>query len=175
MRAPRTCPVMPSFTRTGTIERAPDQVFAVLDDLSAAPRWMPAIKRIQVLTPGTPMGVGFQWRETRRILGVIPMSFTINVTQHERPRVWSIGFTDGKVQTRATFELAPAGRGTRVTLTEECQDLVGKPKRAERIGRMMEKSDGDLVERLKRYVEATTEPPAGAPPAAAKPATKKAK
>jgi len=165
---------VPGFTRTTTIDRAPAQVFAVLDDLQAAPRWMPAIKRIDVLTPDAPMGVGFQWREKRRVMGVIPMSFTINVERHQPPKAWGIGFTDGKLQTHATFELAPEGRGTAITLNESCEDLVGKPKRAARIARMMEKSDGDLLERLKRYVESTTEPPASLPPAAGK-ASKPAK
>jgi uncharacterized protein YndB with AHSA1/START domain len=165
---------MPSFTRTATIDRAPAQVFAVLDDLQAAPRWMPAIKKIEVQTPDAPVGVGFKWRETRRVMGVIPMRFTIEVAKHQRPKLWGIGFTDGKLQTAATFELEPAGRGTSITLTETCEDLVGKPKRAARIARMMEKSDGDLLDRLKAYVESTTEPPAAAPAkaAAGKPAAK---
>lgn len=147
---------MPSFTRTATIERSPGQVFAVLDDVNGAPRWMPAIKRIEVLTPDQPVGVGFQWRETRRVLGVIPMTFTIEVVRHEAPKAWGISFTDGKVRTGAAFTLAATGQGTQVTLEERCDDLVGKPKRAERIARMMERSDGDLLERLKRHVESST-------------------
>lgn len=161
---------MPSFTRSATIERSPGQVFAVLDDVKGAPSWMPAIKRIDVLTPDRPVGVGYKWRETRRVLGVIPMTFTIEVVRHESPKAWAISFTDGKVRTGASFALATAGQGTQVTLEERCDDLVGKPKRAERIARMMERSDGDLLERLKRHVESSTtvQPKASAPTSKAK-------
>jgi uncharacterized protein YndB with AHSA1/START domain len=152
---------VPAFTSTTTIGRSPEQVFAVLDDLGQAPSWMPAIKRIDVLTPGMPMGVGFKWRETRRILGVFRMKVVLVVTAHDPPRTWGLTYNDGKVQATATFELEPVAGGTKVTFVEDVEDLQGKPQRAERMLRMMEKQDRDLLDRLKARVEATTEAPAG--------------
>jgi uncharacterized protein YndB with AHSA1/START domain len=181
---------VPSFTSTIAVRRSPEQVFAVLDDLEQAPRWMPAIKRIDVLTPGMRMGVGFKWRETRRVLGILRMKVVLVVTAHEAPRTWGLTFNDGKVQATATFELEPTPGGTKVTFVEDVEDLQGKPKRAERMLRMMEKQDGDLLDRLKAHVESTTEAPAGlaeepdvrasapeasAPEAAAKPMRKTAR
>jgi len=160
---------MPSFTRTRNIDRAPAQVFAVLDDIQMAHKWMPSIKKVEVLTPDRPVGVGYRWKETRRVMGILRMSFDLAIDRHERNKAWGLGFTDGKVKTHAQFDLEPEGRGTKVTLTETCEDVAGKPKRAERIFKMMERSDGDLVDRLKAYVESTTEPPADMPAAPAKP------
>jgi uncharacterized protein YndB with AHSA1/START domain len=149
---------VPSFTSTLAIDRSPEQVFAVLDDLDAAPRWMPSIRRIDVLTPGMAMGAGFRWRETRRIFGILRMKVVLTIVRHQRPEAWGLMFNDGKVQATATFELAPASSGTAVTFTEEVEDLRGNPKRAERMIGMMKKQDADLLQRLKAYVESTTEP-----------------
>jgi uncharacterized protein YndB with AHSA1/START domain len=171
---------VPSFTSSIAIDRSPEQVFAVLDDLEAAPRWMPSIRRIDVLTPGMAMGPGFKWRETRRVLGVLRMKVVLTVVQHRRPETWGLMFNDGKVQATATFELAPAGGATGVTFTEEVEDLRGNPKRAERMLKMMQRQDADLLQRLKAHVESTTEPvarpePAEEPPAVAVAAAPKAK
>lgn len=146
---------------SATIRRSPEQVFAVLDDLGSAPRWMPAIRRIDVLTPGMRMGVGFKWRETRRVFGFLRMKVVLAVTSHDPPRTWGLTFNDGRVQATATFELDETASGTKVSFFEEVEDLQGKPQRAERMLRMMQKQDGDLLQRLKAHVEATTEEPAG--------------
>lgn len=151
---------MPSFTQTTTIRRSPEQVFAVLDDLQQAPTWMPAIRRIDVLTPGMRMGVGFRWRETRRVFGILRMKFVLVVSQHDPPRTWGLTFNDGKIQATATFELTPTASGTQVTFVEEVEDLLGKG-RAERTLKSMEKQDRDLLARLKAHLEATTEEPPG--------------
>lgn len=155
---------MPSFTRSIAIRRSPEQVFAVLDDLGQAPDWMPAIRRIDILTPGMRMGVGFKWRETRRILGVFRKSFVLVVTSHDPPRTWGLTYNDGKVQATATFELKPTAAGTEVAFSEEVEDLQGKPARAERMAKMMENQDAELLDRLKAHVEATSEEPAGLAP-----------
>jgi uncharacterized protein YndB with AHSA1/START domain len=152
---------VPSFTRSIVVRRSPEQVFAVLDDLEQAPQWMPAIRRIDILTPGMRMGAGFKWRETRRIFGVFPFKVVLTVVAHHQPETWGLMFNDGKVQATATFELAALPAGTQVTFVEEVEDLQGKPGRAERTMRRMEKQDDDLLDRLKAHVERTTEEPAG--------------
>jgi uncharacterized protein YndB with AHSA1/START domain len=164
---------MPSFTRSIAVRRSPEQVFAVLDDLEQAPSWMPAIRRIDILTPGMRMGVGFKWRETRRVLGILRMKVVLVVTSHDPPRTWGLTYNDGKVQATATFELTPTPSGTQVSFVEDVEDLQGKEKRAQRMLKMMAKQDADLLDRLKVHVEATTEEPPGlapdAPPVAATP------
>lgn len=155
---------VPSFTKSIAIRRLPEQVFALLDDLEQAPRWMPSIRRIDVLTPGMRMGVGFKWRETRRVLGLLRMKVVLVVTSHDPPRTWGLTYNDGKVQATATFELAPVPSGTQVVFVEDVEDLQGKEKRAQRMLKMMERQDADLLERLKVHVEATTEEPPGLAP-----------
>ena len=166
---------MPAFQRQATIDRSPGQVFAVLDDLQAAPKWMPAIRKLEVLTPDKPMGMGFQWRETRRIMGFIPIRIPLTVTTHQAPKAWGITYDDGKMRMQATFTLKPvaAGAGTSITLDEAMEPLTMSPKRVERMFKGMEKQDDDLLQRLKAYVESTAAPAAPARKPKPKPAAKK--
>jgi uncharacterized protein YndB with AHSA1/START domain len=159
-----TWPAVPSFTKSIAIRRTPEQVFAVLDDLEQAPTWIPAIRKVAILTPGMRMGVGFKWRETRRVFGILRMSVVLVVTSHDPPRTWGVTFNDGKVQATSTVDLEATPGGTRVRLVEEVEDLQGKPKRAETMLKTVEKQDADLLERLKVHVEATTEEPPGLAP-----------
>src|SRR2546423_14781936 len=69
-RAPRFIPGLPAgrrmaFTRTATIAASPERVFSVLSDPASAQRWMPAIQRIDSVSPG-PFRLGTSWQETRK-------------------------------------------------------------------------------------------------------------
>lgn len=152
---------MATFSSSLVIDRTPRQVYAVLDDVAAAPRWMPAIKKIEVTTPDQSMGVGFRWKETRKIFGPFRMTLELGVTQHQPPTLWQLTFDDGKTWAQATFRLKPHGAGTHIDYILENHDLRGNKKREERMGRMMEKSDRELLQRLKAYVESL---PAPSPP-----------
>lgn len=144
---------MPGFERTITIDRPAPQVFAVLDDIQNARRWMPAIRKIQVMTPSHAVDVGYKWRETRRMMGILRITMPVEIVRHEQDKAWGIVVDDGKVRATATFELVPKGPATLVTLREDVEDLRGSPQRAARMARMMEKSDDDLLVRLKAYAE----------------------
>lgn len=167
---------MPGFERKATIDRPPAQVFAVLDDVRGARAWMPAIRRIEVVTPDNAVDVGYKWRETRAVMGILRITMPVEIVQHEPSRLWGIRVDDGKVRATATFTLTAAGKGaTDVVLREDVEDLRGSPKRAARMARMMEKSDDDLLARLKAHVESRPAPvPADVKPTAKrsrKPAT----
>ena len=144
---------MPGFERAATIDRPPSQVYAALDDIHAARNWMPTIRRIEVLTPNDAVDVGFRWRETRKVLGVFRVSAELEVTEHDPPRVWGLKSEDKKMHATATFELARNESGTLITMRQDVDDLQGKPKRAQRMAKWMEKADNDLLLRLKAYVE----------------------
>ena len=144
---------MPGFERAATIDRPPRQVYAALDDIHGARQWMPAIRKVEVLTPGFAVDVGYRWRETRAVWGIFRMSAELEVVAHDAPRTWGVKFEDRRLRMTATFELAPSGTGTLITLREDVEDLQGKPKRAERTAAWMEKADGDLLLRLKAHVE----------------------
>jgi uncharacterized protein YndB with AHSA1/START domain len=144
---------MPGFERAATIDRPPSQVYAVLDDIHAARNWMPAIRRIEVLTPSDAVDVGFRWRETRRVMGVFRMSAELEVVEHDAPRTWGLKYEDKKMRATATFQLARNESGTLITMRQDAEDLQGKPKRAQRMAKWMEKADDDLLLRLKAYCE----------------------
>lgn len=144
---------MAGFERAATIGRPPSQVYAALDDIHGARNWMPAIRRIEVLTPNDAVDVGFRWRETRKVMGVFRASADLEVIEHDPPRVWGLKYEDKKLRATATFELARNESGTLITLRQDVEDLQGKTKRAERMAKWMEKSDGDLLLRLKAHVE----------------------
>jgi uncharacterized protein YndB with AHSA1/START domain len=147
---------MPMFTRSRSVARSPEQVFAVLDDRRQAPAWMPRIKSITVLTPDQPVGVGYSWRETSRLFGVLPVSVTLTVAEHDPPHRWGLVCDDGKTRARASFRLSPIDGGTHIEFNESVEDLQGRPKRAEAMLRRIERQDRDLLERLGGHLEATT-------------------
>lgn len=144
---------MPGFERAATIDRPPAQVYAVLDDIHAARNWMPAIRKIEVLTPSDAVDVGFRWRETRKVMGIFRMSAELEIVEHDPSQLWGLMYEDKKLRARATFHLVRNESGTLITMRQEVEDLQGKTKRAERMSRWMEKSDDDLLLRLKAYVE----------------------
>lgn len=144
---------MPGFERAATIDRPPAQVYAVLDDIQGARAWMPAIRKVEVLTPGFAVDVGYRWRETRRVMGIFRMSADLEVAEHEPPHRWGLKYEDKTMRAMARFRLEPSGRGTLITLREDLEDLRGNAKRAQRMAKWMEKSDDDLLLRLKAHVE----------------------
>jgi uncharacterized protein YndB with AHSA1/START domain len=99
-------------TRTVDVPTPPDQVWAVITDVAAYPRWRPDVTRIEALPAidGRP-----SWREiTRRdsipyetVESVPPRRFVTRIADRALPfgGQWSI-------------DLAPLPQGTRVTITE---------------------------------------------------------
>ncbi len=144
---------MPGFERAVTIDRPPHQVYAILDDVRNARRWMPAIRRIEVLTPDNAVDVGYRWRETRVVWGLFRITMPVEIVRHDPPAAWGIRVEDGRFRAHATFELTPSGDGTLVALREDVEDLRGSERRAQRVARMMEKADDDLLARLKAHAE----------------------
>lgn len=178
---------MPGFERAATIDRPPQQVYAVLDDVRGCGRWMPAVRRIEVLTPSHAVDVGFRWRETRRVLGVFRLKMELEIVEHQPPRTWGLRYDDGKTRALATFTLERSAEGgTLITLREDVTALDGNERRVARMAKQVEKADDDALRRLKAYVEtlprlAEPDPVAEAKPrkspkkSAKKPAKKSAK
>jgi uncharacterized protein YndB with AHSA1/START domain len=102
-------------TRTADTSVPPDQVWAVITDVAAYPKWRPDVKRVESLAPvdGRP-----SWREIRRNDSILYETVessppTRVVTRIADPTLpfggeWSI-------------DLAPLPAGTRVTITERGQ------------------------------------------------------
>lgn len=100
----------------------PARVFAAITDLDAAREWMPGFLGIERLTPA-PFAPGTAWRESRKMFGM-------TATEHFEVKRVEPGelvelYVDGakgssrKGWYRFTYELSPAGNGTRLVLRGE--------------------------------------------------------
>lgn len=159
---------MPGFERAATIDRPPRQVYAALDDIHGARQWIPAIRKVEVLTPEFAVDVGYRWRETRAVWGVFRASADLEIVMHDAPRTWAARYEDKRIRATSIVELVASGTGSLVTLREDVEDLQGKPRRAERMAAWLERQDDDLLLRLKAHVESQPAWPAepdGAPDA----------
>jgi len=96
-------------TRSATLARPPDVVWRALTDLDAHPTWRRGLKRLERLSPTTFREHGAQ--------GAI----TFEVVEDRAPARRVTRIADDKLPFggRWIFELAPAGSGTKLTITED--------------------------------------------------------
>lgn len=73
---------MATITRSIQIARAPDEVFAYLDDLEAHREWQEQIESATVLTDG-PARVGTEVEETRKVGGGRTIVMRWRLTEHD--------------------------------------------------------------------------------------------
>src|SRR2546426_3375453 len=93
------------FTRTAMISATPERVFSVLSDLAVAQRWMPAIQRIDGVSPGA-FQLGTSWQETRKA-GNRVMQSTLSVSTFERPSKLGLHVEAKTIKGDLSFRLAP--------------------------------------------------------------------
>ena len=96
---------------TATIPAPPDSVWEALTDVRDYPRWRGGVRSVDVLsTEGA-----LRWREKTG-----DGDITFERTEEERPRRLASRITDEKLPFGGswTYELAPEGSGTRLTITE---------------------------------------------------------
>lgn len=101
------------FEHTIELPQSPDQVFAVLDDLSQTSKWLASCTGIEVLTPG-PMAVGTKLRYSYKDGG---RSGQMDGQIVERAPGQKLGYQyqDKMMHVGVHFTMAPAGAGTRLT------------------------------------------------------------
>ncbi|TLZ50780.1 MAG: hypothetical protein E6K18_06520 [Methanobacteriota archaeon] len=134
-----------------TIAASPGRVFAVLSDLGQARQWMPAIQKVENVSPG-PFGLGTSWRETRQA-GKRVFESTIRITGYEPAKVLAF-IVEGKGMTgQMRFTLAPAGAGTQVRYEAQMKGRGLMSLMSGTINRMMAETDKDLLDRLQAQVE----------------------
>jgi carbon monoxide dehydrogenase subunit G len=108
---------MPKIEVSRSVNAPPATVFEMLTDLEGAPRRIPAIRKIEMLTPG-PVGVGTRFRETRVMFGR-EASETMEFVAFEPGRSYTVTAFSCGTRYRTRFEVAPEGAGSRVTVTFE--------------------------------------------------------
>jgi carbon monoxide dehydrogenase subunit G len=102
---------------TVEIARRPEDVFAYLCDVSNLPRWQAGVQAAEVVGGG-PAAAGSRIAESRRLLGR-ELRTTLEVVDHERPRLFSLRALDSPVPFAVRHELEPSAGGTRLTVVAE--------------------------------------------------------
>jgi carbon monoxide dehydrogenase subunit G len=102
---------------TVVVERPPDEVFAFLTDLSNVPEWQSGA--VEVREQPAKLAVGTTYVEVLRFLGR-RIEATIQVTEYEPPRRFSIKTLSGPIPFQVQHTLEPSGAGaTKLNVTLE--------------------------------------------------------
>ena len=140
-----------AFTRTAMIAASPDRVFSVLSDLAGAQHWMPAIQRIESVSPG-PFRLGTSWQETRKA-GKRMLQSTLTVSSFEPPSKLALHVEAGMMKGDLSFRLAQKSAGTEVTYEAQMWGKRLMRLMTGTMNRMMAAEDDDILERLRTQVE----------------------
>jgi uncharacterized protein YndB with AHSA1/START domain len=115
---------MATFQHTAEIARPVDEVFAFLAEPVNLPRWQTSLLEVRPHRRG-PLRPGAEVTETRQFLGRV-LETTWICTEHRPSRRSVIESDEGPVPFRGTWELEPAGSGTRFTWTLEAGGLAAR-------------------------------------------------
>jgi uncharacterized protein YndB with AHSA1/START domain len=105
---------MPSATRTISIERSPDDVFAFFSDPANDRQWRMHVKEIEA--QGAP-GVGRKVHQVIEGPGGRGLAADIEVTAYEPPRRYGFQVVAGPARPRGEFVVSPSGSGSSVTFS----------------------------------------------------------
>jgi carbon monoxide dehydrogenase subunit G len=105
------------FEISEMVQGSPEQVLDAMLDLERAHLWMPGLLRMERLSPG-PLGVGSEWRETRKAFGK-EATEQFEVVGLERPhrlelRVDGTRGSSGRGEYRYSYRFEPTDAGTAV-------------------------------------------------------------
>jgi carbon monoxide dehydrogenase subunit G len=123
------------------IARTPEDVFAYLSDVSNLPEWQTGVKSAKRHED--------RIEESRSIFGK-ELNTTLEIVDHEAPRLFTLRALDGPVPFTVRHELEPADGGTRLTVTAEGEVPSFA---AGLLARGAEKQFRKDFERLKRILE----------------------
>lgn len=101
---------MGQIVLTKRVDAPVERVFPALLDLEHAPRRIPSIKRIEILTPG-PVGKGTKFRETRLMFGK-EATETLEIADVQPGRSITITATSCGSFFSTEFRLVPQGDST---------------------------------------------------------------
>jgi uncharacterized membrane protein len=145
---------MATITNSIVVERAPDEVFAYLDDLEAHREWQDGIESIKVVTDG-PTHVGTEVEETRVVGGGQKVAMRWRVTEHDpATRRSAFDTIEGKMMLPSgVISVAPAGEHSEVTFSMDMNPVGFGKVLAPLMKRSVTKEvEGDLA-RLKARLE----------------------
>lgn len=114
-----------TFEAELTIDAPPERVYDLALDPERFGAWMENFVGVEVLDAGGPDRLGARWRETRKMYGKEGTE-EFEVTEASRPGRFALYVdgrkgTTGKGEYRFTYDLTPAGDGTRMRFTGEIE------------------------------------------------------
>lgn len=116
------------FTISVTVERPPDEVFAVLTDPQRLPEWQPLVEHVEVLAGGPPLRRGSRVREVRRA-GPKRLEQIVEISDHEPPERFGLRIVEGPVHIHGDVVLRRLGEDA----TEVRVRAFGRAPRAMRL------------------------------------------
>ena len=134
------------------VSRTPEDVFDYLTDVSNLPVWQSGVHSAQIEDGGEPR-VGARIRESRHMLGR-ELNTTLEITEYDAPRVFSLRALDSPVPFIVRHELEAHDGGTRLTVTGVGDAGLLPGFAAGIMARRAEKQFRRDFERLKRLLEA---------------------
>ncbi len=139
------------FVRTTLMRASPDRIFSVLTDLDQSRQWMPAIQKIDGVTPGD-FRLGTTWTETRKA-GKRIMSSEIRASSFDPPTRLALEVDSKVMKGRMIFTLTPSEGGTELRYEAEMSGKGLFRLMSGKMNRMMAAEDNDILERLRVQVE----------------------
>jgi uncharacterized membrane protein len=141
---------MPNATRTITIARPPDQVFAFFSNHANDRIWRPAVAEIEPVDGGV---VGTRIHQVVKGPGGRGIAADIEVTANEPPSRYAFQVVAGPVRPRGELRFAPSGDGTEVQFSLAAD--VGGWKRLVLGGPVQKSMDGEMagLDRAKAAIE----------------------
>ena len=141
---------MPSASRTVTIDRPPDQVFAFFTDPANDPKWRPGVKEISASEAPR---VGARIHQVVAGPGGRSIPADIEITGYEPPTRYAFKAIAGPARPVGEYRFAPSGTGTAVTFSLSAE--LGGWKRWLMSGPVQRTMDGEMgaLDRAKRVLE----------------------
>ncbi|HEX6787860.1 MAG TPA: SRPBCC family protein [Gaiellaceae bacterium] len=126
------------------IDRAPEDVYAYLTDVTNLPNWQSGVHSAR--------REGSQIHESRHMLGR-ELNTTLEIEEEDPPRVFALRAVNSPVPFSVRHELEPSGGGTRLTVTGEGDAGMLPGFAAGIMARRAEKQFRKDFERLKKLLE----------------------
>ena len=133
------------------IARTPEDVFAYLTDVANLTEWQSGVHSAEIEGGGEPRA-GSRILESRHLLGR-ELRTTLEISEHEPPRLFALRALDSPVPFTVRHELEPSGDGTRLRVVGEGDAGLLPGFAAGIMARRAEKQFRKDFERLKRILE----------------------
>lgn len=138
---------MPVVVVHQKIDRAPQAVARVMFDPNFEPRWIDGAKRIEAFE-GVATAIGTRVKRHGAFWGR-DFSWTTETTAHEPDAKLVLTYIEGPMTGDVTYEIAPDGTGSKVTLRNNTASVMELPGAATFLKRTLQADLG----RLKKLVE----------------------